>query len=359
MATNRTTVLLLCAAVGCGRREPPGQTSPGRWQIGATPIRVIADSILPSGIELTRISDARLLPDGRLIVANSGANQLLVFDPSGTLIRRVGRRGQGPGDFADALFLFLGTGDSLVVADAANLRWSVWDRDLAGSRIALFADSPYPRPGWLRRGALITEATLADPPVWIAEVIDTLRASDPAYTRLIAARRDDLGVLWVRDPSDSTTWTTYGGPRSPIGTVLLPSGFRPTQIGADFVVGVTRDSLDVERVEIRTLERPTASIQSGPTLGSTRSQADSTVYRQLVDIMMAQERFYADHARYSLQADSLMVKLHPGLAVLGVEADKFHWAALVVDRGSGATCGVWVGGRPPPGWLDGTTVCGR
>jgi hypothetical protein len=37
----------------------------------------------------------------------------------------------------------------------------------------------------------------------------------------------------------------------------MPGGFTPLQIGADFVVGLARDEMGVERVELRRLERGT------------------------------------------------------------------------------------------------------
>ena len=40
-----------------------------------------------------------------------------------------------------------------------------------------------------------------------------------------------------------------------LGSVQMPERFRPTHIGADFVLGVARDEMDVERVRLYTLEK--------------------------------------------------------------------------------------------------------
>lgn len=356
--TFRRTILGLILVSGCGRPATPPLTVT-EWTVTSLPARTISDSGLPTGVELSRISDARLLPNGGLVVANAGSFELLLFNPSGSLIKRVGRRGQGPGDFAGLLHLFAGSADSLVVADAGNLRWSVWNEGLSQSRTALMAEASFPRPAWLYRGATVIEATLGETPNWVRQVVDTLRARDPDYTRLIEARRDDLGVLWIRDQYDANRWTAHAGTGRPAGAVRFPAGFRITQIGPEVVVGVTRDSLEVERVEMLALERTGSVFDEDRPLGSLRSSLDSLVQRQLIQMMGAQELFYSNHRSYTASPDSLALEVGPDLRVFGLAGDVRQWAAVAVDRKSGTTCGVWVGGVAPAGWLDGTPFCGR
>ncbi|RMH12306.1 MAG: hypothetical protein D6701_13690 [Gemmatimonadetes bacterium] len=71
---------------------------------------------------------------------------------------------------------------------------------------------------------------------------------------------DDLGNLWVMDyrprgEAGPNRWTVFAPDGAPIGRVATPDGFQPTQVGEDFVVGVGRDELGVERIEVRRLER--------------------------------------------------------------------------------------------------------
>jgi hypothetical protein len=42
---------------------------------------------------------------------------------------------------------------------------------------------------------------------------------------------------------------------SMIARLSMPGGFLPTQIGDDFVLGITRDELDVEHVRLYGLHR--------------------------------------------------------------------------------------------------------
>jgi len=43
---------------------------------------------------------AALIPDGRIAVADNGAATIRIFRPDGSFERELGRRGEGPGEFA-------------------------------------------------------------------------------------------------------------------------------------------------------------------------------------------------------------------------------------------------------------------
>jgi hypothetical protein len=58
-------------------------------------------STLPDGAgEFGKVADVDLLPDGSLAVLDEISADVRVFSPSGVLIRRIGRRGQGPGELS-------------------------------------------------------------------------------------------------------------------------------------------------------------------------------------------------------------------------------------------------------------------
>lgn len=70
----------------------------------------------------------------------------------------------------------------------------------------------------------------------------------PAFAGLLA---DTEGNLWAQEsalPGEPNGWTVLDGDGRMLGTVELPQSFRPLQIGADFVLGVATDDLDVQRV---------------------------------------------------------------------------------------------------------------
>jgi len=62
------------------------------------------------------------------------------------------------------------------------------------------------------------------------------------------------GRLWVREttpPADDVPrWVAFERDGRMLGTVVLPERFRALEFGADYVLGVRRDELDVERVEL-------------------------------------------------------------------------------------------------------------
>jgi hypothetical protein len=75
-----------------------------------------------------------------------------------------------------------------------------------------------------------------------------------------AALLDDEGNLWVDEfqppPSALPTWTVFDADGRMLGAVSMPDRFRPMQIGADFVLGVWSDDLDVQHVRMYRLEKP-------------------------------------------------------------------------------------------------------
>jgi hypothetical protein len=72
-----------------------------------------------------------------------------------------------------------------------------------------------------------------------------------AYSDLKA---DDLGNLWVQefdpDADGSRSWSVFDSDGRMLGSVLLPVDSRPTHIGEDFLLGIWRDDLEGERVQM-------------------------------------------------------------------------------------------------------------
>lgn len=81
-------------------------------------------------------SDALVRPVGiayaaarrRLYVVDGGSHRLAVFEPNGTSVRTIGRRGTAPGEF-NFPSQVCARGDRLVVADSGNARVQILDLD--------------------------------------------------------------------------------------------------------------------------------------------------------------------------------------------------------------------------------------
>ena len=65
----------------------------------------------------------------RLYVADPGLHRVLVFDPSGAIIARIGQRGTGPGEFNYPGWLALDASGQLYVTDALNFRIQLFAPD--------------------------------------------------------------------------------------------------------------------------------------------------------------------------------------------------------------------------------------
>lgn len=68
------------------------------------------------------------LPNGNIIVNDQKVNQLFMFDDQGNFIKKIGRAGQGPGEFGNP-FCMTTTSDSIIVADNSNMRIQYYDLD--------------------------------------------------------------------------------------------------------------------------------------------------------------------------------------------------------------------------------------
>ncbi|HEX9729430.1 MAG TPA: 6-bladed beta-propeller [Gemmatimonadales bacterium] len=79
----------------------------------------------------------------------------------------------------------------------------------------------------------------------------------PAYDLL---RSDPTGHLWVRAFAplgvEARAWSVFAPAGQWLGDVAMPARFTVTEIGADYVIGVHRNELDVEFVHLYRLIRP-------------------------------------------------------------------------------------------------------
>jgi hypothetical protein len=97
-------------------------------------------------------------------------------------------------------------------------------------------------------------STVKSPEVEATQLPDTL----PGFERIMF---DAVGRLWVEEfvPAyevREATWWIFDPKGALIARAKLPSGFTPHEIGADDVIGETRDETDVQFVERRRIVRP-------------------------------------------------------------------------------------------------------
>ena len=110
----------------------PAWTPDQAWQVVPTPEITIgastgAEPDARDGPFFQRVR-ARFLPDGRLVAADGGSSELMVFDTTGTLVRRFGGRGQGPGELQGIASVHVCGKGSIVVVDSRRTL-HLFDRD--------------------------------------------------------------------------------------------------------------------------------------------------------------------------------------------------------------------------------------
>lgn len=151
--------LVIASALGAGElhgqdgvvSSARGQWGRGEgWRLGAEPTVELGSSGDPSE-DFGDIQAVAQLADGSLVVADRMAGELRVFDPSGRFVRRLGRSGEGPGEFKGVSSLQILEGDSIAAFDPPLRRWTVFSKsgDVLGSHT--FRSSSLPGVGMAYR----------------------------------------------------------------------------------------------------------------------------------------------------------------------------------------------------------------
>ncbi|MCY4398567.1 MAG: hypothetical protein OXE96_04370 [Gemmatimonadetes bacterium] len=168
------------------------------------------------GVELFRATAALFLDGGEVALANSGAGEVLLLADDGSLTKRAGRSGEGPGEFGEITTL-LKTGDGFLVYDARMGRmsefteagnfvtsWSfgsessIWDlkplaRGSDGETLAIVGDSRTFYPGGVRRDT--TPLMRFPQPEANPDTLTLLPATERSYAEIPGggATRFDVG----------------------------------------------------------------------------------------------------------------------------------------------------------------------
>ena len=118
------SLIVLTLLAGCREDSPaPDRTSVarvssvGKVQVAAAPALLYNSIAAGSEPTIARIGSAVLGSKGTVVLTDLAASQVVVIDSQGRVIRRIGGRGEGPGEFRSPSWIGRCSGDSLIVWD--------------------------------------------------------------------------------------------------------------------------------------------------------------------------------------------------------------------------------------------------
>jgi hypothetical protein len=164
--------------------EDPWSYSATLGELTAASDLVLGRDDSRDGHDLFGIVGGALLDDGRVAIANAGTSEIRVFRRDGTLSRRIGRQGAGPGEFRALSWIGTSTGDTLLAWDPSDLRITVFGSD--GSLLETRRVSP----------PELEEYPLGMMPVMVGRMNDGTFVFTGGFNRVFSGsgvRRDTIG----------------------------------------------------------------------------------------------------------------------------------------------------------------------
>ncbi len=219
----------------------PAWNDAERWVTSSTPILEIGTSEGSTQYQFFQIEGVLRLPDGGIVVADGGANEIRFFDSSGIFISQIGGEGDAPGEYRMLSALGYGPGDSLWAYDYGNRRFTVITRD--GEIVRTVSVG-----GWL--SAVGAVGRLSDGSFVVKEGWGSGQSRTPSLGLI----RDPIAIA-LASP-DGSSWDTVGmfpgrevfvsldGGRRVMSAPLFSHNTSATIWGGHVVVG-TQESMEV------------------------------------------------------------------------------------------------------------------
>ena len=188
--------------------RPPSGSRLG-WRVGTEPEVSIGAREGEGPYMLHRALGALTLSDGRIVVANTGSDELRVFDASGIHVATWGRRGEGPGEFVALTQVHRWRGDSVLALYSRARHLSVLDSggNVGRAFTLLLGESFFRVEAVLPAGAILSSD-------WVPRnLADGLSRTEETY-RLRDAEGDTVSLLgsfpgteWFSSWSGRSGWS--------------------------------------------------------------------------------------------------------------------------------------------------------
>lgn len=117
-------VFLLSVLTSCSETANDSTKSglPAVWSVAPQPQAAIGQLSGEAPYVFSRMGPAVLLPDRRIVVSDNGDAAIRIFHPDGSFDMEFGRRGEGPGEFADIRRIAVVPPDTIIVHDSRRFR---------------------------------------------------------------------------------------------------------------------------------------------------------------------------------------------------------------------------------------------
>jgi hypothetical protein len=189
------------------------------WRLAEAPVDVLDAASIGDSTAFGLMGPVRWLGDGTLVIADLGANRLQVYDSAGAYRGALGRRGQGPGEFAAITSVTPMGADSLAVFDATQRRLTVWSASRGYLRQVALRDGgsleAWPADAWPWRDSLVVVLELGITPRPTLASGETVKRW-PMRAQL--TMRDSAGRVIATSPAFEGTYTALfsgGDARAP------------------------------------------------------------------------------------------------------------------------------------------------
>jgi hypothetical protein len=141
---------------------------PERWSAGQRSMLDIGEESGPEDQLLHDVTSAALLEGNRVVLANAGSLELRIYDQQSALDRRIGREGDGPGEFRYPRFVMVLAQDSVLAFDRNHHRLTLFGPagEFAESWTTRVTDAPpiHDVAGHLTTGEVLLRGFIGDDP---------------------------------------------------------------------------------------------------------------------------------------------------------------------------------------------------
>lgn len=239
--------------------SPPSGNVAG-LDLSGSPLVTVGLAEGPDEFLLFRVAGAAQLSDGRIVVADGGSLEVRYFDPSGTHLRTVGGRGDGPGELSFVSGIWRTHGDSVLAYDLNRRSMSVFDEQ--GDYVRSFAVEG---TGSTSVTSLAVRGVLLDGRLVVVGPTESQMVGGISRNPVATYLLDQNGLtesLWAEFPGSETSVVVEGGGATGY-PVLFGRRFHIAAAGGRIAAG--NDPLGRAQLFLRCLPRLRPSV-TGPAM---------------------------------------------------------------------------------------------